>query len=376
MTLNAGVLSELSTKDRKVAEQANGEREDRAREASDSLQGHLTKAKEGVRRARQKILGANGLNEIRRGLRSETRRFRASLQPPTGIGLDVQKENDARKRRGNALLKRLGTTPEQMADAGRPAEARVRRLLEATDGEVTDGYYMPANLQRWLDLSPLHTAALPWGVEPEPSEWTLFRPPFFGFNMQFAAGVSENFRADREVTLIPGSGLVGHIVTLDDDDAGDFDTAFGRADTVIAFGYEPPVAGRVEVLVDAQNIRGVHDLRFVDEWGWSSGWCHQRNYFLLDVMHPDVPEPSLALMSEFQAGFGSEGRSYHQENLEFGQHYFAAMGSTGPVPAGQSVVVAVGTRTLDVAAADDIEVHSRTEFLWLINSIEVRVTPA
>jgi hypothetical protein len=46
------------------------------------------------------------------------------------------------------------------------------------------------------------------------------------------------------------------------------------------------------------------------------------------------------------------------------------------VPAGQSVVVAVGTRTLDVAVADDIQVHSRTEFLWLINSIEVRMVPA
>jgi hypothetical protein len=381
MAPRTAVLSALSSKERQVAERAISEREAQRREAAEVLESDVTKIMDGLRRARQKLLGAEGLNELHRGLLAETRRFRESLQPPGGIGLDHDKQNNARKRRGNTLLKKLGATPEQMADAARPAEAQVRKLLEATDGKVTNGYYMPANLQRWVDLSPLHTAALPWGVEPDgepdPNPWTLFRPPFFWFDFHFTPQASVHFVSDREMTLIPGSGLVGHVVTMDCDDADDWDYASGTADTAIAFVFEPPNDGVVQVLIDAQNIASSHDLRMGDEWGFSHGWGYHHNSLLLNVLDPNVAGPSLALMSEWGKDFDNDGEgSYHEDDLIFGQHYFAFLESAGSVPAGQSVVIEVGTRSFDIARADDISLHSRSEFLWLINSIEVRIAPS
>lgn len=381
MTFDTDLLFELAPKQRRLAEQALRDREANRREASDTLGRNLTKAMESLRRARQKLFGADGLEELQRGLRAETRRSRESLQPPGGIGADPEKENNARKRRGNALLKKLGATPEQMAAAGRPAQEQVRKLLEGSDGNVTEGYHLESNLQRWLDLSPLHQTALPWGVrpdvgEPDPNPWTLFRPPFFWFDFHFTPQASAHFVSDREMTLIPGSGLVGHVVTMDCNDGDDWDYASGTADTSIAFVFEPPTEGVIQVLVDAQNIASIHDLRMGNEWGFSAGWGYQHNSLMLNVLHANVAGPSLAMMSEWGKDFDKDGEgSYHDEDLIFGQHYFAFLESAGSVPAGESVVIEVGTRSFDIARADDINLHSRSEFLWLINSIEVRIAP-
>jgi hypothetical protein len=67
--------------------------------------------------------------------------------------------------------------------------------------------------------------------------------------------------------------------------------------------------------------------------------------------------------------------SVRRENLTRGQHYFAHLFSAGPVPGGQSVAVTVGTRTFDISSTNDVEVHSRTDFQWFINSVEVRISP-
>jgi hypothetical protein len=37
--------------------------------------------------------------------------------------------------------------------------------------------------------------------------------------------------------------------------------------------------------------------------------------------------------------------------------------------------VTVGTRTFDICRANDMELHSRTNFQWFISSVEVRVAP-
>jgi hypothetical protein len=381
MGLDTALLFELSARERALAEEAQREREARRRETFDGLDREISKAMAGLRRAEQKLLGAGGLEELQRGLRAETRRFRESLQPPAGIGADADKENTARKRRGNSLLKKLGATPEQMADASRPVEEQVRKLLEATDGKTTKGYHLETNLQKWLDLSPLHDAALPWGVvpdtgEPDPNPWTLFRPPFFWFDFHFTPQASEHFVSDHEMTLIPGSGLVGNVVTMDCDDSDDFDVASGTADTSIAFVFEPPSDGVIQVLIDAQNIASSHDLRMGNEWGFSHGWAYHHNSLMLGVLHPNVAGPSLALMSEWGKDFDKDGEgSYHDDDLIFGHHYFAVLESAGSVPASQSVVVEIGTRSFDIARADDISLHSRSEFLWLINSIEIRMKP-
>ena len=88
----------------------------------------------------------------------------------------------------------------------------------------------------------------------------------------------------------------------------------------IAFGFEAPVAGLVEVLIDAQSTIGTHDLRTEDEWGWSNSSTVQTNFLKLDVLHPNVPEPSYAEMSSFSFKTDDD-HTVHREYLVRGQHY-------------------------------------------------------
>lgn len=80
-------------------------------------------------------------------------------------------------------------------------------------------------------------------------------------------------------------------------------------------------------------------------------------------------------MSNLSEDTGGDDLTSDRENLTRGQHYFAQLFSSGPVPAGQTVYVTVGTRTFDIARANDMELHSRTNIQWFINSVEVRIAP-
>lgn len=376
----AELLSRLSSKERQLAQQAIKEREARDRKAADALDREVNAAMDGLRRRLHDLLGAEGLRELRQGMQQERVRFRDLMQPPQGLQVDFANENAERARRGNALLQKLGVSAEQLRAAGRETDARLHELLLPSKATATPGYHLESNLQQWMDLSPLHKFPLPWGVQPEiadpsPNPWTLYRPPFFGFDFHFIPQVSDNFVVDHTMTLIPGSALVGHEVTMDCNDAGDFDYASGTADTAIAFAYEPPTTGILQILIDAQNISCTHDLTMHDHWGWSDGWDYQYNYLMSRVLLPDMPDPQLALMSQFGQEFDDDDHSYHQESLTFGQHYFAFLQSPGPVPAGQTVIIEAGTRTFDIGRANDIGFHSKSNFLWLINSIEVRIAP-
>jgi hypothetical protein len=70
-----------------------------------------------------------------------------------------------------------------------------------------------------------------------------------------------------------------------------------------------------------------------------------------------------------------DDESVHRENLTCGQHYFAQLFSSEPVPAGQSVVVTVGARSFDLSGANDVSIRSRAHFEWFISSIEVGIAP-
>jgi hypothetical protein len=70
-----------------------------------------------------------------------------------------------------------------------------------------------------------------------------------------------------------------------------------------------------------------------------------------------------------------DDETVHRENLTRGQHYFAQLFSSGPVPAGQSVVVTVGARSFDLSGANDVSIRSRAHFEWFISSIEARIAP-
>jgi hypothetical protein len=294
---------------------------------------------------------------------------------------DYERQKRAGKRKIEALIRRLGASPEKLGRIGREFQERLEKILSAADGKVVPGYNLPNNLDKWMRLSPLHRFQLPWGVmatddDPsDPHRWFLFRPPFFGFLFGFVPQASSNFRVDRQLFLNPQAGLVGNEATMDCGDAGDFDYASVTAEAQIAFGFVPPTTGLVEVLIDAQSTIGTHRLEIEDEFGFSNAWCNQNNYLMMNVLHPNVPEPSLSLMSNLYRETDGDDLSANRENLTRGQHYFAHLFSSGPVPAGQSVVVTVGTRTFDIARANDMELHSRSNFQWFINSVEIRISP-
>ena len=156
---------------------------------------------------------------------------------------------------------------------------------------------------------------------------------------------------------------------MDDDDAGDNDGGWAEVETRIAFGFEPPVAGFIEVLIDAQCAMAEHEINTKDEWGFSDSQTQHRNYLVLRVLHPNAPEPAMALMEDYSYSTDSDER-FVRENLIRGQHYYAQLLSSGPVPAGQSVVVEVGTRSWDVVSVND---GNRSRFHWFISSVEVRI---
>lgn len=374
-------LTEFSTKDRQLAETAFSQQEERRRKANESRVQKADKVVEDLRLQLHDLLGAKKLAELREGITRERLASRDLWQPPEGLDRDYAKHKNASKRNIDALLRKFGASPEKLGKIGREFQEKLEEILSAADGKVVPGYNLPKNLDKWTSLSPLHKFALPWGVRPpakdppDPNQWVLFRPPFFGFLFRFAPQASSNFRVDRQLFLSPPAGLVGNEATMDCYDAGDFDYASATAEAQIAFGFEAPTAGLVEVLIDAQSTIATHDLDIVDEFGWSNAWTDQNNYLMMNVLHPNVPEPSLSLMSNVYAETDGDDLHVHRENLTRGQHYFAHLFSSGPVPAGQSVVVTVGTRTFDIARANDMELHSRSNFQWFINSVEVRIAP-
>lgn len=380
-THNLPFMSNFSARDRELAQRALGEQEGRGRKASELRGQQADELIEQLRREVHDLLGDQQLAELREAMKAERLRFRDLWQPPVDLHLDYRKENTARKQRLDALVGKLGASPDSLREIGREFERRLREILTESDGKVAPGYNLPKYLDKWTNLSPLHTLPLPWGtLEPDvdpsdPHRWFLYRPPFFGFLFRFVPQASDNFLVDRLLFLEPSTGLVGNEATMDCGDAGDFDYASATAESQIAFGFEAPTTGLVEVLIDAQSTMGTHDLGMEDEWGWSESWTNQNNYLMMNVLHPNVVEPSLSLMSNFYVEFDGDDSTDHRENLTRGQHYFAQLFSAGPVPGGQSVVVTVGTRTFDISAANDVEVHSRPNFQWFINSVEVRIAP-
>jgi len=368
-------LNDFSSRDRALAEKAIGKREDRQRKANASrgrkAEAHLDRSRKAVR----DLLGAKKVAALREGLLRERLAFDDLGQPPQGLKRNYAKQKLASRRKVDALLRTLGPSRQKLARIIRDAAERAEDVLGPADGKTVAGYNLPKNLDKWTKLSPLHKFPLPWGPVLEDPSWSLYRPPFFGFLFSDDIVTSSNFRADWLLHLHPPSGLVGIEATMDCGDAGSFDFAHVIVESQIAVGFVPPVAGVIEVLIDAQSTMGTHRVEIEDEFGFSNAWCHQKNYLMMNVLHPNVPVPSLALMSSMDEDTGGDDVTTSRENLTRGQHYFAHLFSSGPVPAGQSVVVTAGTRTFDICRADDMELHSRTNFQWFINSVEVRISP-
>jgi hypothetical protein len=380
-TRSLSFLTDFAPRDRQRAERAFNQQERGRRKANEERGQKADDVVEDLRRQLYDLLGPKNFAELREGIKRERLAFADLWQPPLDLDRDYAKHKRASKRKIDALLRKLGATPDKLRKIGSEFEQNIEGILSTADGTVTPGYNLPNNLDKWTKLSPLHKFPLPWGTlapleDPsDPHRWFLFRPPFFGFLFRFVPQASNNFRVDRQLFLSPPTGLVGNETTMDCDDAGDFDYASATAEAQIGFAFQAPTTGLVEVLVDAQSTIGTHRIEIEDEFGFSNAWCNQNNFLMMNVLHPNVPEPSLARMSNLYRESGGDDLHANRENLTRGQHYFAQLFSSGPVPAGQSVVVTVGTRTFDIARANDMELHSRTNFQWFINSVEVRIAP-
>jgi hypothetical protein len=380
-TRSFSFLTSFTTSDRQSAERAFAEQEDRRGKARDARARQAEQLDERVQRQVHNLLGARKFAELRHHIQAERLSFADLFQPPEGLKRDYDKQKKARKHKIDALLRTLGADRKKIKEIVRAADAKVEAMLPPDTRDVAQGFNLQNNLPKWAKLSPLHKFPLPWGpVLPDddpndPHRWFLFRPPFFGFLFSEDFVTSDHFRADRLLFLHPPSGLVGNEATMDCDDADNWDLAHVIAEAQIAFAFTPPTTGLIEVLIDAQSTIGTHHVKIEDEWGFSDAWCNQSNYLMMNVLHPNVPEPSLALMSNMYKKSGGGDLTADEEHLTRGQHYFAQLFSSGPVSANQSVIITAGTRTLDVCRANDMELHSRTNFQWFISSVEVRIAP-
>jgi len=371
-------LDMLPDKHRTKAAKGIDAQDARERKAAESRARKAEAALDGGHKQLRDHLGARNLVALREAMDHARRAQRASREPPAGLGLDLAKANAARKRRADTAARKLGIDPKVLREIGKATSDRVLAALGTPAGTATAGFSLAHNLAKWQKLSPLHQHPLDLGVrppsDPSPNPFQVFGPDFSLWNIAFDRVESDNFRVRRDYTLYEHSGAIGNIATMDCDDAGSFDFASAQIDTELVFIYTAPRSGRLEVLVDAMNTFGHHDLTIEDEWGWSEHWTHQYNYLSLNVFHPNVSERSLALMSQFDAD-GNEDRSWKVRALTPGTHYYAHLLSNGTVQAGDTFFVGVGTRTFDKTRANDVEVHSRSNFQWLIRSAEVRVVP-
>ncbi|MFD1507481.1 hypothetical protein FE374_13205 [Georgenia yuyongxinii] len=370
------VLADFSAEDRRLAEEALRERVAARRNANDARARAAEELTRAVDARLVGLLGGEGLTQLRRALRREQLDLRGLREPPQGLWLDHQEANAARKARVAALLRGLGADLPDLRRIATETTPTWRRIVESIPDRSTPGLSVARNLDAWLELSPLHKQPLPWGGGGPDTifGWQIYRPPFADFVTSFEPLASSGFRVERLHTVHPYAGLVGNDTRMDCDDASNWDYAHAMVETQVAFAFVPPVTGQVEVLIDAQCAVGTHDLRTENEFGFSTHWTYQKNYLMADVLHPDVAGPSLALMSQTYSET-EEDETIHRENVWPGQHYYARLFSTGRVPGGQSVIVTVGTRTFDITRADDMEVHSRTNFRWFISSVEVRISP-
>ena len=385
------LLEAFSARDRQLAENAASRQERRQREAHEVRARKAERATEDLRRRLLDLLGARKSAQLREAIRRERLAFRDMLQPPGGLARDYTTQRRSSRRRIDALLRKHGASRERVGKIIRRYMETLQEILAGAESKVTPGFHLPSNLDEWMSLSPLHKHPLPWGVRPpvdlkDPHRWFVEKPPWFGFLFRFAFHGSDNFRIGRQHFLDPAAGLVGNEVTLDCNSADDSDEATATAEAQIAFGFQPPVAGLVEVAIDAQSLTSTYHLDIDDEFGFSSAWTRQANYLMMNVLHPNVPEPSLALMATafpfpgtgqpaFTMVSAGDDFTLDRELLTRGQHYFAHLFSSGPVPAGQSVVVTVGTRSADLGRVDDMQYHGRSNFQWFISSVQVRISP-
>lgn len=372
---NLSFLADLSEKDRQRTERSLAARQKTRAAEQDRLDKQLERIVESAERKRRDLLGAKGERELARFIQSESRALRTRLQPPGGLKLDRTKAETQRARRVDAFVKSLGIAPGALRKLGLVARADLRELLAAQLEKKVAGRHLRDNLTRWKKLSPLNALSLPWDLPSLDLEgWTVVRPPFFGFLWRHAHSTARDFIISSDYLLDPQAGLVGNWVSMSVPDLGQYDLGCGWIETMVGFGFVPESTGLIEVLIEAQNARGVHDLETENCFGFSDSRSIQQNSLFVEILHPNAPEQSHAAMSFFEKDTDSDG-NWNFSNLTRGQSYYAQLIGSGPIAAGEHVVILIGTTTFFSSIVDDVKTSGTPSFRWFINSVQLRTLP-
>jgi hypothetical protein len=380
-------LDSFSTRDRESVERAINQQEKRHHERWQSCVKGTDQASEDLHRKFRDLLGRDKLRKVQEAIRRECLAFRERLQPPAGLNRDYAKEQKASRQRIDAFVRKLGANPQRLRKIGIEHGRRLVDGFSPADEKITPAYFLRGNLEKWKSIPPLNYTPLPWSLDPplsiyppgdgpDPHQWFVFQPPFFGFLFTFWDVWSSNFRLDRQLFLDPVAGWVGNEITLDCIDGDLDDAAQAVAETQIAFPFEPPTAGILHAIVDAQFLKGTHDVEVQDDFGFSSSTGVQNNFLIVSVLHSTGPD-TMAFGIEPQFKWNTEGDdlSLRQQNLIYLQHYRADFYSSTPVRGGQSLIVTVGTRDVDIGAAHNMDLHSDSNFQWAISAVQVRIEP-
>ena len=374
-------LDGFRPRDRKAVESSLARHDEERRKSFEARDGAASKLALDFRARVRALLGDKKFATLRAAMTREKLAFRDLWQPPVKPDRDDRQENAARKRRIDAVLRKLGSNAADLRALGQTFDQRTQALVAGERGVAVPGYAMAGHRDHWTKLSPLNTHPLPWGEvatldDPkDPHRWFAFRPPFFGFNFQFASSTTQGYLADRTHFVDPPAGLIGYEATLTSHDEREYEFGALGVLSAIAFGFEAPTAGLVEILVDAQCALAHHHVEMEDEWGWSHSTTWQQNSISMDVLHPNTLPGTDALMSDFRVDFDGDSKTVDRDYLVPGEHYFAQALSSGPVSGGTSVVVQIGTFGADTSKLDDVGVKSVSNFRWFVSSVQVRIQP-
>jgi len=205
--------------------------------------------------------------------------------------------------------------------------------------------------------------------EGKANPWTVVRPPFPDWSWYYT-GWHNGFGFSPTLFLDSNSGNVGNDNFLFDTDASDFDHAQIEYNASIAFWYQMPANGRLDVYIEAESQEALHQLTLVDEWGVSDAFSWQENYLAVKVDGLANDPWQKALTSWFKYDGDSEGH-WANTYIPHGTIWWAHLVTQNWFPKDSWVHVTAGTTSWHRATTNDMQIWSNPRFNWFIKSVWV-----
>lgn len=333
--------------------------------------------REDLRRQKQAHLSAH--QEKREALQHAQRKLRGLLNGETRHELKLLRRE---------IRERHAYTPQ--AVMGQPIpQSEIDRIKDALEGHGIDTSAIRTTvgrlgdyLQRPDERYPLVTVIdlERWGdyyhrPDPAPAPrnpWVTFRPPYWGWQTGHDTGAVVDFNVSHQHLIDANTGHVGNILNVECSDAADISVGSRETHTQVAFWYQAPVTGLVEINVTAVCGEARHFLRVSDEWGVSDASVSQNCHIMAHVLHPAVRGPSFQQASAFN--FAGDNSTYRDEQHVLpGQIVFAPLLSDAPVAAGEWMIIRAGVRCINGAITNDMEIYSKLTMSWFLSRIDVHI---